>query len=159
MDFKIISILISASVALFIAVLNHFVVTPVKESRNRKREQLKTLYAPMYSLICIRISLVKEFSLSSKKLLLGSVDKEYQSREYMETFFLNHSGYSSNELIDAWVNYAAQFADYEKENTENFVVTLVKEYNLLKKKLGLPYDKDELKTGIPECIKEYREFL
>ncbi|WP_335871951.1 hypothetical protein [Bacillus sp. 2205SS5-2] len=160
MDIRIVSVLISASVALFIAVLNHFIITPYKESRNRKREQLKNLYAPLYGIINVRIKMVKEFSLRSKKLMLGSTEGiEYQSRENMEKFILEKAGYASNELLDAWIEYSSQLTGIEAENTERLVITVVKEYNQLKKKLNLPYNAEELRTGIPESIKEYRDFI
>jgi hypothetical protein len=160
MDIKLLSVLISGSVALFIAVLNHFIITPYRESNNRKREQLKNLYAPLYGIINVRTKLVIDISLKSKKLMLGNdADTKYQTREYMENFILDNAGYASNELLDAWIEYSSQLVGFNKEKTERLVITTVKEYNLLKKKLHLPYNKDELRTGIPESIKEYREFL
>lgn len=81
MDIRLVSVLISALVAVLIAVLNHFIITPYKEQRNRKREQLKNLYAPLYGIINVRTKLVIEQSMRAKKLMLGNVgDIEYQSR-------------------------------------------------------------------------------
>ncbi|WP_226087468.1 hypothetical protein [Mesobacillus sp. S13] len=160
MDVKLISVLISGSVALFIAVLNHFIITPYKERKNRKREQLKHLYAPLYGIINVRVKLVIEMSMRAKKLMLGNVDnKEYQSGVFMEKFIIEKSGYCSDELLEAWIEYSSQFGEFKKETTERLVVAVVKEYNQLKKDLNLPYNKEELKTGIPESIKQYREIL
>jgi hypothetical protein len=160
MDIKLVSVFISASVALFIAVLNHFIITPYKERRNRKREQLKNLYAPLYGIINVRSKLVIELSMKSKKLMLGNADNmEYQSREHMEKFILDKAGYASNELLDAWIEYSSQLVGFKKETTERLVFTVVKEYNQLKKDLNLPYNEEELRSGIPESIKEYREII
>ena len=152
--------IISASVAILVAILNHFVITPYKEKKKRKREQLKNLYAPLYGIINVRTKLVIDLSMRKKKLMLGNIDDtHYQTREFMETFILNNAGYSSNELLDVWIEYCVQFGNYEKEKTEQLVMTVVIEYNQLKKDLNLPYNKEELITGIPESIKEYRELL
>lgn len=160
MDVKLISVLISASVALFIAVLNHFIITPYKERKNRKREQLKNLYAPLYGIINVRSKMVIELSMKSKKLMLGNADnKEYQSGVFMEKFIMDKAGYASNELMDAWIEYSSQITGFKKETTERLVIAVVKEYSQLKKDLNLPYNEEELRTGIPESIKEYREFI
>jgi hypothetical protein len=160
MDIRLVSVLISATVAVLIAVLNHFIITPYKEKRSRKREQLKNLYAPLYGIINVRTKLVIEQSMRAKKLMLGNVgDIEYQSREYMEKFFLDKAGYSSNELLEAWIEYSSQIVGYKKETTEQLVITIVKEYNQLKKELNMPYNENELRTGIPESIKEYRDVI
>lgn len=159
-DTPILSAIISATIALFVAVLNHFIVTPIKEKKERKRDQLTILYAPLYSLICLRLSIPKEHSLSRRKLMLGDIgDIEYQKREYMEKLIMDRSGYCFNDLMEAWVNYASQLGDFDKKNTEELVVSVVKGYNQLRKELKLPYDKEELNTGIPGVIKEYREFM
>ncbi|MFB7120698.1 hypothetical protein ACWOMK_25705 [Bacillus thuringiensis] len=44
-----------------------------------------------------------------------------------------------------------------REVTFKLVTTIVKEYNQLKKELKMEYNEDELKIGIPEIIKEFRE--
>lgn len=77
----------------------------------------------------------------------------------MEKFFLDKAGYSSNELLEAWIEYSSQIVGYKKETTEQLVITIVKEYNQLKKELNMPYNENELRTGIPESIKEYRDVI
>jgi len=159
-DTVILSAIISATVAIFIAVLNHFVITPIKEKKQRKSEQLKVLYAPLYSLICLRILMVKKISLSERKLMLGNMgDNEYQKKEHMEKMIMDRSGYCFNDLMDAWITYASRFASFKKEHTEQLVISVVKGYNQLRKELKLSYSKEELKTGIPEVIKEYRDIM
>lgn len=96
------SAIISAFVALFVAVLNHFNVTPIKERHNRKRGQLKNLYAPLYTLICIRLQINELDSLESDKLSLNSLStKEFTKEEFMEKFLFEKSGYCSNSLMEA----------------------------------------------------------
>ncbi|WP_163581125.1 hypothetical protein [Gracilibacillus saliphilus] len=160
MDIRIWSVIISAGVALFIAVLNHFIVTPWKERRRRLREQYSNLYAPAYALICASIKIAKRKSLLHKSLSLGSKSLNgYQSLSNMEQFIHERSGYANDNLINAWVNYSSQLEEPKKEYTEDLVISIVKGYNQLKKQLGMKHDKEELKTGIPDCIKEYREFM
>lgn len=156
MDIRIISVLISASVALFIAILNHFIITPIKEKRKRKREQLNNLYAPLYSLISTRLNIVKPQIVIKGEYLLGSNQQSvYLNKEYMETFFLERSGYASDKMIDAWIGYTGVIIP-DRKATKNFITQMVFEYNQLKKELGLNYNSRELETGIPEVLKDVK---
>ncbi|MBH0156001.1 hypothetical protein IHV10_06440 [Fictibacillus sp. 5RED26] len=159
MDIKLISGLVSATVALLIAILNHFIITPIKENRERKRQQLKNLYAPLYSLLNTRINMVKDMSIKYNRIMLGTrTDVKYFNKEYMEIFLLENTGYASDELISVWIRYSSSLTIDEKETIE-FVQTVVKEFNQLKKDLGLSFNQQELITGIPEVIKEFRDKL
>jgi hypothetical protein len=152
-DIRIISVLISAGVALFIAILNHFVITPIKENRARKREKLKNLYAPLYSLVMTRVNLIKPQIVTSGRYMLGGLsDSTWLNKEYMHKFFLEKAGYASNDMINAWISYSSAI-NPSQDITKRFVFQLVKEYNQLKKELRLPYNKKELETGIPDILK------
>lgn len=154
MDIRLLSVIISASVAIFIAVLNHFIITPIKEKRSRKRERLKNLYAPLYGLVTARINLIKPQIETRKRIMLGSLgDSAWLNSEYMDKLFIEKAGYASNDLIEAWVNYSSVLPGTQK-NASPFVIQLVKEFNQLKKDLNLPFDYKELKTGIPKILQD-----
>ncbi|WP_406944500.1 hypothetical protein ACJA3J_15110 [Halobacillus sp. SY10] len=160
MDYKLLSIIISASVAIFIAVLNHFIITPIKDKRNRQREQLKNLYAPLYNLLSYNILILKDASIRQKEILLGYVQSDknnYKSKDYLEEFMLQRAGYCSDELMEVWTKFTTYNISPENGISSRLVKTVVKEYNKIKKELNMGYNKEELSTGIPECIKELRE--
>ncbi|RTR36247.1 hypothetical protein EKG37_01435 [Robertmurraya yapensis] len=155
MDIRIISAVISAGVALLIAVLNHFVITPIKEKKASKREKLKKLYAPLYSLVIARINISKAQSVIQKKIMLGTAKPSvWLNSDFMNNLFLEQSGYASDQLIEEWVKYSGSMKSLTTEaGARPFVVQLVKDYNKLKKDLKLAYSKDELETGIPDILK------
>ncbi|MCR1833147.1 hypothetical protein NSA56_01885 [Oceanobacillus caeni] len=160
MNTALLSTIISASVAIFIAVLNHFIITPIKERKKRKEDQLKVLYSPLYSLICLRATIGKNISLTHGKLALGSLGHiEYQKQEYMEQMIMDRSGYCLDDLMDAWVNYSSKLPPYKAEYAEALVIAVVKGYNKLRKELRMAYNREELETGIPEVIEEYRTIM
>lgn len=155
MDIRIVSVIISATVAILIAILNHFIITPIKDRRNRKREQLKNFYAPFYGLVTARINSIKPYIVTQGRIMLGGKsDSSWLNSEYMDKLFIEKAGYASNDLIEAWVNYSSVLQG--TQNATPFVNQLVKEYNQIKKDLKLPYDKTELKTGIPKILKDVK---
>lgn len=158
MDYTILSAIISASVALFISILNFFVITPIRENKERVRKQVNELYAPLYGIVCARLIIIKgKGSIHGGKLMLGSLEGvDYTERSYMEKYLLDNSGYASDKLMSAGLNYLSDVVRYNERHTYDFITTLVKEYNAKKKKLKLDYNINELETGIPECVKELR---
>jgi hypothetical protein len=156
MDIRLTTALISAGVALFIAVLNHFIITPIKEKRANKRSKLKNFYAPLYSLVSSRLNLVKPQIVMKQQYMLGSKsESKYFNKEYMEMFFLERSGYASDELIKTWIELTSSLVP-DPNKTKRFINQLVKEYNQLKKELGMEYNKKGLQTGIPEVLKDVK---
>jgi hypothetical protein len=63
------------------------------------------------------------------------------------------SAYASTELLDAWGKYVSSIVKTPDEVVERFVKVAVKDYNELKKQLGMDYDKEEYKTGLPKNIR------
>lgn len=150
---KLAAAFISAGVALFIAILNHFIVTPCKEKRARKRSRLNNLYAPLYSLVSTRLDLVKSDIVINGLYMLGTKDgSKYLNKEYTEMYFLERSGYASDELIEAWIAYSGSLLP-NQDKTKKFIFQIVKEYNQLKKELRMNYNPRELETGVPEVLK------
>ncbi|MGG4155872.1 hypothetical protein [Bacillus muralis] len=157
MDIKLWSVFISAAVALITFLIVHFFIDPMKEKKRRKMEQYKNFYAPLYTIIITRLNIVKDFSIKNKRMALGHTDKKpHLQPDFMEEFIIKNSGYASENLIDAFKDYASKVGAIDKEVSETFTKTVVKDYNKLKKELRMNYNKEELKTGIPEVLKEFR---
>lgn len=157
MDIKWWSVIISASVAILIAIANHFIVEPYKEGRKWKKQQLSNLYAPLYALVLARMNLVRELIIRKKKLMLGSVEPSVLlSKDYMHEFIMKNAGYGSKEFLESWSKYISIFPPSEAV-TDDFIETLVRDYNRLKKELGQDFNQRELGTGIPEIVKELRD--
>lgn len=153
MDIRIISALISAVVAFLILIISNFIIEPKKQRKQQKKEKLKNFYAPLYTLIILRMQIVEEIIVRDSRLTLGSISSnETTSKEYLQKFFLENSGYASDKLIVYWVEYNVQ--PITKEKTTNFITTIIKEYNKLKKDLKLDYDHNELETGLPSFLRE-----
>lgn len=88
--------------------------------------------------------------------MLGGINNStWLNSEFMDKFFIENSGYASNELIEDWINYTTEFPVTNK-NAKPFVLQLVKEFNQLKKDLRLPYNKKELETGVPDILKDVK---
>lgn len=157
-DIKIIAAFISVIFSVLTFLIIHLYIEPKKAKRTFKMERLKILYAPLYTIVVSRINFVRELGVAENRILLGNPpDKEYLNREYMEKFLLDNSGYASDELINAFVDYTSSRGGISHEVTINFVTIVVKEYNKLKKELHMEYNDAELNTGIPNVIKEFRE--
>lgn len=143
-------------VAILITMIIHFRIEPRKAEKKKKQQELLNLYGPLYVLVSSRINLVRNKCLEQKRILLGSdPDKKHLLRRNMERYMLKNAGYGSVKLMDAFVEYVSSDRP-DEEVTNEFVFTLVKEFNSLKKELDLPYNEEELKTGIPDVIKELR---
>jgi hypothetical protein len=157
MDIKIWSVFVSAAVALITFLIVHFFIEPMKEKKRRKLEQYKIFYASLYTIVITRASIAKDFSIKHNRMALGHTDKKpHLQPDFMEEFIIKNSGYASENLIDAFKDYASSVGVIEKDISERFTKTVVKDYNKLKKELKMNYNKAELQTGIPEVLKEFR---
>ncbi|PLR69112.1 hypothetical protein [Bacillus sp. UMB0893] len=157
MDIKIWSVFVSATVALITFLVLHFFIEPMKEEKKRKLEQYKNFYAPLYTIVITRASIVKEYSLKQNRMMLGHTDKKpHLQPDFMEEFIIKNSGYASVNLIDAFKDLASTKGAIDKDISERFTKTVVIDYNKLKKGLKMEYNKEELLTGIPEILKEFR---
>lgn len=157
MDIKIWSVFVSATVALITFLVVHFLIEPMKEKKRRKLEQYKNFYAPLYTIVITRVSIVKEYSLKQDRMMLGHTDKKpHLQPDFMEEFIIKNSGYASDNLIDAFKDYASTVGAIDKDISERFTKIVVIDYNKLKKDLKMKYNKEELLTGIPEILKEFR---
>lgn len=157
-DIKILSAFISVIVSVLTFLIIHLYIEPRKVKRNFKMEQYKNLYAPVYAMILSRLNMAKETGwVGNGSITLGQrSSQDHLDRKAMEKLILSNSGYASIELINIFKDYTASLK-VPSEVTFNLVTTIVKEYNQLKKELKMEYNEGELKTGIPEIIKEFRE--
>ncbi|WP_144424650.1 hypothetical protein [Paenibacillus xylanivorans] len=151
--------LLSAGVSALIAVTTflilHFFIEPYKEKKRRKFDRLHILYSPLYALIVARAYLFETFNVPSKSpVVLGSIkDHEFLTKEFTDKLMFDKSAYASTELLDAWGKYVSSIVKTPDEVVERFVKVAVKDYNELKKELGMDYDKEEYKTGLPKNIR------
>lgn len=148
------SVFVSGLLTISLFLILHFIVMPVQERRRTKIEQLTKLYAPLYGLIMARLEVGKE--IIPDRLTLGSIkDHNFLTKESLDKFIYDNLGYGSMELIEVW-------AKYTSSNTighglqEELVKTVVKDFNRLRKDLKIRHNPEELKTGIPESIKQFR---
>ncbi|MEK4977190.1 hypothetical protein [Bacillus sp. FSL K6-6540] len=156
MDVRWWSVIISATVAIIIAVGNHFLVEPYKEKRRWKKQQLSNLYAPLYALMSAKMNLIKDQIISKNKLMIGSVEPSpLLSRDYMNEFIMKNAGYGSMEFLEMWGKYISSLKP-DDETTSNLVKSILCDYNNLKKELGQEFNQVEIDTGIPEIVKELR---
>jgi len=141
----------SAVVALAVFLILHFFIEPRKENRKLAQERLNKLYGPMYSLIIARYNLAGRFL---EEVTLGSIkDHRFLTKEHMDDFFLENSGYASTELIHVWGKYASNDM-LELETIHDMIKTVVREYNELRKYLNMDYDIDAIQDGFPQMMRE-----
>ncbi|MFF2907690.1 hypothetical protein [Paenibacillus sp. NPDC057934] len=151
--------LTSAAVSAIVAVLTflflHLVIEPWKEKRRRRLEKLTHLYGPLYALIVARGHLSNEMSSSMRhKLNLGSiVGHPFLTKEYTDKLIIEQSAYANTDLIDAWGKYVSYEGSKEGEIVEEFIRAAVKGYSALKKSLGMDYDKEEYRSGLPKIFR------
>lgn len=158
MDIRIWSAVISATVAILISVLNHFIVEPIKQKRKWKREQLINFYSPAYGIISAKVKTVKTYSIARNIMSLGhSEANDVMEKNYFLKFIHSKSGYASFDSLNAWSEFVGTFPSPGAEESSKFIMVIIKDYNRLKKELGYEYNSEELRTGIPEVIKELRE--
>lgn len=157
MDIKLVSVIISASVAILIAVANHFIIEPIKERRRWKKQQLTNLYAPAYALLCAKISPIVDLCLRKERIIIGHSDLySFLDKDGLHELILKNAGYGTMEFLDAWTEYIGSFPKPNEDTVHKFVTILVKDFNQFKKDLKQKYNEVELETGIPEVIKGLR---
>ncbi|EFU42931.1 hypothetical protein PVOR_05750 [Paenibacillus vortex V453] len=156
-DMRLISAIISAVIAITIAVANHFIIEPIKEWRRWKKQQLANLYYPVYSLVVARLISTKKVSIDKESFFWGSTDTfKIMDKDTLHELILKNSGYASMELLEAWSEYIGAFPTPDAKLTSQFISVLTKDFNQLKKEIGHKFNQAELETGIPDVIKDLR---
>lgn len=150
------TITISAIVSLLTFIFLHFVIEPRKRKRLRLEESYKNFYAPLYSIVVQRVGVAKSMQGKKDKLQLGRILEnkkpiEFLEDDYMFKFIIDNSSFASVDILDEFFQYASlRFKLGSERKSENFIKILTKEHANLRKSLGLDYDEQELKTGIPK---------
>nr|WP_263327868.1 hypothetical protein [Neobacillus sp. Marseille-Q6967] len=144
---------ITGAVAITIAVINHFVTFVVYRHKNKKSKlenKLKALYSPLY--LQVRALANNDPRLNMEAITLDARMDGF-SEEDINKILNENAIYASSELIEKWMD----FFFYRSSNTSahNFAVTVVKEYNELRKELKLEYDEIELASGYPKDTTMY----
>lgn len=154
-----------AMVALATFLLLHLIIEPRKEKKKKRKEKFKELYAPLYMMInarlysCVmfgrQIGRIDELYFESAGTQHGFIDDDY-----MIEFILKNSSHASVDLLnrlEQYISNASEGAE-DAEELKKLVVTVVKEYQQLRKELKIDYNKEELKTGIPDKVRLVGEY-
>jgi hypothetical protein len=114
------------------------------------RNQMDNFYSPLYLYYrqaFLRFDTWKrdnpKTQLQRQPFFEGSDDAKID-----EKIFNENAGYASQRIIQLWTK-SQSLSSKRERNTERkeMIEILVKEYQDLRRKLGLDYDQDELKTG------------
>lgn len=162
MDQRILAAIISAGVAILIFIIGHFIIEPSKQRRRMKEERLKHLYGPVYGLMKAMAVAGKDQlpqAYEEHKTMVYSTPRSQDNLNIllMHKLILDNMGYASYDLGDQWVRYINYKSSTGHDELNELTRTIIREYNQLKKDIGLPYDEDELRTGYPEEYKELRD--
>ncbi|WP_408893488.1 hypothetical protein [Paenibacillus taichungensis] len=147
---------LSAVIALGTFLGLHFLVEPRKEKRKHRFDRLHNLYSPLYALILARGYYVEgERSPEGGNVVLGTdPNHSFLSKDYTDNLMFEKSAYASNKLLDAWGKYVSSIGNVPDKVVENFVKSVVRDYNQIRKDLRLDYDKEELRTGLPKLFRD-----
>lgn len=149
MDIRIISAFISAGVALLSFIVLQFFIEPWKQRRKLLEDRHNKLYAPLYGIVIARGKL-GHFDKNQSVIRLAQTDEHFLNRETMEKLVYDNAGYASLELMTAWAKYTSAIGHFSSELTIEFVSIVLKDYHTIRKQLRIPYNKEELRTGIPD---------
>ncbi|HDR7797823.1 TPA: hypothetical protein QCY03_001572 [Bacillus tropicus] len=141
----------------------HYCIEPKKEARRKKSEKFKNFYAPLYMMINARLSLyfhsVKNNGRDVERIFFDDAGSPaFIDNKYVISFILQNSSYASTELLDELEYYIYDVSQRGEsgERHKDLVVLIVKEYQQLRKELGMDYDDDALKTGISKRMRSIR---
>lgn len=119
-------------------------------------KRLQMLYAPAYGYVITGILFVKD--ISPNRMMIGSMDNHpFLKRRKIDAVIYCNIQYASLELIEAWSKYSASKGVIDEDTTNRLIYTIVSEFNYLRKKLHLPFDEEELITGIPKSYAHLRK--
>jgi hypothetical protein len=155
LDIRLIAALISTVVTIIIFIVLQFVIEPMRQRRKMREESYKNLYAPLYGIVIARDKLGATFN-PKNEILLANAEDQFINREAMEKIIYDNAGYASLELINVWAKYITSIGNLSPSLTSEFVAVILKDYHSLRKKLGLIYNSEELKTGIPDDYEHLR---
>ncbi|MEI2316481.1 hypothetical protein [Bacillus paramobilis] len=158
-----IAAIVTSVITLGLFAFLHYHIEPQKEERRKKSEKFKNFYAPLYMMINARLSLyfhsVEKNGRDVEQIFFDDAGSpEFIDNKYVISFILQNSSYASTELLDELEYYIYDVSQRGEtgERHKNLVGTIVKEYQQLRKELGMDYDDDALKTGIPKRIRSLR---
>lgn len=114
------------------------------------RNQIESFYSPLY--MYYRQAFIRFDTWKSEnpetRLQRQPFFETIDDAKVEEKIFNESAGYASQRMIQYWTSFQSLSSKVDKNNQRNEMVReLVKEYQNLRRKLGLDYDEDELKTG------------
>ncbi|GAF22770.1 hypothetical protein JCM19047_2540 [Bacillus sp. JCM 19047] len=125
--------------------------------------QLKNLYAPLYGMILVMVTHESMWKSEDEKVCLflrdvTDVNKLSLFNEgAVDKLMIDNMGYASNSLIRAFLKIKER--KYGLEAEHEFITIAIKEFQELSKLLGLPFNKEEMLTGIPERYVTLRNLI
>ncbi|OOR57484.1 hypothetical protein BGP34_13465 [Bacillus mycoides] len=157
-----IAAIVTSVITLGLFLFLHYYIEPKKEARRKKSEKFKSFYAPLYMMINARLShyfhSVKHNGRDVERMFFDDAGSPpFIDNKYVISFILQNSSYASTELLDELEYYIYDVSQKGEggERHKNLVGIIVKEYQQLRKELGMDYD-DALKTGIPKRMRSLR---
>jgi hypothetical protein len=122
----------------------------VKSKREFWQKQLDQFYAPLYRFYREAYTRFHYWKLGNPETSISRQPffESGQNEIFVEKIFAKHPGYASQSILRLWADFST-IEDKELRNAqrEKFVFTLIKEYQELRRKLDLDYDKAELESG------------
>lgn len=122
----------------------------VKSRSEFQQKQLDSFYAPLYRFYREAYA---RFDLWQKdnpdtQLARQPFFESNDEESFVERIFTEHPGYASQSMLELWSSFNATDDKTRKNRRrQEMILTLVKEYHELRKRLGLDYDNNERKTG------------
>ncbi|MED1478215.1 hypothetical protein COF81_19670 [Bacillus pseudomycoides] len=162
-----IAAIVTSTITLGLFLFSNYVIEPRKEKKRKKEEQLKNLYAPLFTMIITELVSVPigVRNNQTEMVLFTDRSKEYcKNNSHFVKFALDNSRYASAKLLFELHKYVEDvMVEYHSPKNpiifpvDNLVRVIVKDYNQLRKELKEEYDTDELITGIPNVIKKTKQ--
>lgn len=150
---------VGGAVAGFVSALTMFLIGDViwksriervKSQAVFRQQQLDKFYAPLYRFYresYTRFDLWKKEHPDSRLARQPFFESD-ENEVFAERIFAQHPGCASQTVLRLWSSFRAS-TDKNLRNTtrHEMIIALIKDYQLLRKQLGLDYSKSELKRG------------
>ncbi len=115
-----------------------------------RQKQLDNFYSPLYQYYqqaYARFDYWKKENATSELPRQPFFDST-EERKFEEKIFTDHSGYASQQILQLWSAFNATSDNVERNKRRELMVrAIVKDYQKLKKQVGLENNEEELKTG------------
>lgn len=132
-------------------------IAKIDNRLNFKKEQLNSLYAPLYEFYktaYYRFDIWKAKN-SNTVLHRQPFFEDVQEFDFVSRIIQQKSGYASHKLLSSWAEYrSAQDNDLKVAKRTSFVALIISGYHALLKDIGLDYNKKEMELKEFELQKD-----